>query len=117
MLNHTLKELPAHSPILLDNMTCPYCGILLDAEDVTKEHVVGRRFVSKGTLDQRWNLILKACRPCDTRKSDLENDISAVSMQPTAAGQLVRSDQAFVAEGRRKAARTMLLVGEGVFGL
>ena len=35
----------------LRNLTCPYCGVAIDAKTATKEHVVGRRFVPKGTLD------------------------------------------------------------------
>jgi hypothetical protein len=65
---------------LLENITCPYCGIELNDDNSTKEHVIGRRFVPKGTLDGHWNLIVRACARCNSEKADLENDISAISL-------------------------------------
>jgi hypothetical protein len=44
------------------------------------------KFVPKGTLENQWNLILNACRNCNGRKADLENDISAITMQPDVLG-------------------------------
>ena len=73
-------ELPVNKAILLDNMTCPYCGVELNNDNKTKEHVIGRRFVPKGKLDGQWNLILMACGECNTAKSFLENDISAITL-------------------------------------
>lgn len=64
----------------LDNIACPYCGISLDNSNATKEHVVGRSFVPIGTLNGSWNLILRACKQCNTAKSELEDDISAISL-------------------------------------
>lgn len=76
------KELPPNKPSRLHNSTCPYCERSLTEENKTKEHVVGRNFVPRGTLENRWNLILNACRDCNVRKSDLEDDISALTMHP-----------------------------------
>lgn len=66
----------------LRNITCPYCGIAIDGTNSTKEHVVGRRFVPKGTLDKSINVILRACHRCNNRKSDLEDDLSTLTMYP-----------------------------------
>ena len=60
MLTNELTELSVEKPILLDNITCVYCGNELTPQTVTKEHVVGRRFVPKGSLNQQWNLIVCA---------------------------------------------------------
>lgn len=89
-------------PLRLDNETCPYCGVLLDPATATRDHVVGRRFVPKGKLDRCWNVILGACQPCNNRKSDLENDISAITMQPDPTGRFARPDPVLTAEARRK---------------
>jgi hypothetical protein len=102
-----MKTLPRNKPVLLDNETCPYCGVCLDWKNSTKEHVVGRRFVPKGKFDGSWNLIVRACRNCNCRKSDLENDLSAVTMQPDSAGQFAREDQVLVDEAARKAAESI----------
>jgi len=80
MLTKELRELPPNRAVVLDNVTCPYCGDLLSESTNTKEHVIGRRFVPKGTLNQSWNLIVRACRRCNSEKSILENDISAITL-------------------------------------
>lgn len=74
------NELPSNRAIVLDNVTCPYCGIGLDDDNDTKEHVIGRRFVPKGALNGCWNLIVRACEKCNSEKSRLENDISAITL-------------------------------------
>lgn len=72
---------PPNRAILLKNLTCVYCGETFGKTlPPTKEHVIGRRFVPKGTLDQSWNLIVQACKPCNNRKSQLEDDISAITL-------------------------------------
>lgn len=76
-----MKE--AAKPFLLDNGACIYCGRTF-GEDVprTKEHVIGRKFVPKGSFKANdWNLIVWACRPCNNRKSKLEGEISAITLQ------------------------------------
>lgn len=80
MLSNNLKELPHNRAILLDNTTCPYCGIEINEDNDSKEHVIGRRFVPKGLFDGGWNLIVRACKKCNSKKSDLENDISAITL-------------------------------------
>ena len=95
---------PAHKPIRLRNRTCIYCGVEFgDAICGTDEHVIARRFVPKGTLDRQWNLIARACETCNHEKSQLEDDIAAVSMQPDVFGRFACDDPRLVAEARRKA--------------
>jgi hypothetical protein len=101
MLDGTLRNLPGHLTVRLDNATCPYCGAALDTT-ATDEHVVGRRFVPRGKFDRHWNLILRACKPCNNAKADLENDLSAVTMQPNAWGEGSQPDAVLVAEAERK---------------
>src|SRR3569833_3007341 len=93
---HTKKRL------VLPNVTCIYCGQILVAESNTEEHVIGKRFVPKGMLAARWNLIARCCQPCNGRKAALENDISAILLQPSAFG-VFASDKALLAtEATRK---------------
>src|SRR5258707_376485 len=74
---------PINRAICLANMTCPYCGIRRsDDAPFEDEHVIGRRFVPKGALANSMNLIVQACRACNGEKSDLEDEISAVTLQP-----------------------------------
>jgi len=90
-------------PIRLDNINCPYCGVRLTPSNRTKEHVIGRRFVPKGRLEREWNLILWACGPCNNRKADLEDDLSAISMMPDSGGKFALEDETLIADAKRKA--------------
>jgi len=89
--------------IRLQNRTCPYCGIPLVAGESDEDHVVARRFVPKGSLETSWNLVLRSCRSCNSAKSDLEDDISAITMHPNAYGHIARDDQVLLADSKRKA--------------
>ena len=91
----------------LPNMTCPYCNASLGTTPSDDDHVIGRRFVPKGTLRTSWNLVLRACVPCNNRKSDLEDDLSAISMQPDAYGQMPRDDPNLAKEAHRKAKKSL----------
>lgn len=108
---------PKHR-IVKRNVVCPYChrpfGPDLRAE---AEHVVGRRFVPKGALSGHWNLVLRACGKCNDDKAALENDISAITMQPDAREEYGCEDPRLMAEARRKSRttnpRTGRFVSEG----
>jgi hypothetical protein len=89
-------------PTLLNNLTCIYCGCPLDRETRTKEHVIGRRFVPRGMLADSWNLIAWSCQKCNNDKSSLEDDISAITMQPDAWGNTPADDDTLASEGSRK---------------
>ena len=83
---------------------CAYCGAAFSRpSDGEAEHVIGRRFVPKGTLAAQWNLIVRACGPCNDHKADLENDISAITMQPDAWGRYPVDDPNYITEAVRKA--------------
>jgi len=97
-----MEILPARAT-QLKNVICPYCGVGLDKGNVTKEHVVGRGFVPRGSLENQPNLILRACRDCNNRKSDLEDDISAITMQPDVTGRHFGSDARLADNAKRKA--------------
>lgn len=91
-------------PILLQNKNCIYClRPFASKEDKTKEHVIGRRFVPRGTLETGWNLIAWACKDCNSRKAELEDDISAISMHPDTAGRFATEDIRLRTDARRKA--------------
>jgi hypothetical protein len=91
-MNDKLNYLPPNKAIILKNKTCVYCGRSV-SEQFTKEHVIGRRFVPKGKLENEWNLIVRACVECNNKKSDLENDISAITMHPDLLGSHVIEDE------------------------
>lgn len=107
MTPNELKNLPANRAVVLKNETCPYCSCFLDASLRTKEHVIGRGFVPKGKLNGQWNLIVGACRPCNCLKSDLEDDLSAISMQPDSWGQFSNPDPLLATEAARKAEKSI----------
>lgn len=88
------------------NVTCPYCNTPLDWRTRTKEHVIGRRFVPVGSLNNNWNLILWACLQCNRRKADLEDDIAAISMHFHTAGLPNMSDSRARAEASRRSAKS-----------
>lgn len=88
--------------IRLHNLTCPYCGCELSDSNSSKEHVVGRRFVPKGSLDNQANIILNACQNCNSQKSKMEGVISAITMQPTVSGEYACNDDIYRQESKRK---------------
>jgi hypothetical protein len=69
----------------------------------TKEHAIGRNFVPRGKLNNYWNLIGWACRSCNGSKANLENDISAITMQPDPLGRYAGTDEILISEAMRKA--------------
>lgn len=113
-LNEELNEYNADSPFILKNKTCVYCGIKLSDENRTKEHVIGRKFIPKGQLNKNWNLIVYACTSCNNEKSELENDISAISMQPNSYGQYADSSEILRTESLRKGKSISKLTGQAV---
>jgi hypothetical protein len=72
-------------PLRLHNASCIYCGRDFGNDAPrTKEHVIGRNFVPEGSFKANdWNLIVWACGRCNHAKSDLEGEISAVTLQPS----------------------------------
>jgi len=108
-------KFPGNRAIVLKNKTCPYCGKAFGEElPATKEHVVARNFVPRGCFDGQWNLILRACEPCNRDKAKLEDDISAITMQPDVFGQLACEDPRLSVESARKAKATSRRTGRRV---
>ena len=99
---------------ILRNITCPYCGNPISAQPSNKEHVVGRNFVPKGSLQKSWNLIVQAHVACNHFKSDLEDDLSAISLQPDVSGNHSRDDEALRQEAKRKGRSWNRMVGKRV---
>lgn len=54
--------------------------MVLSLSSRRKEHVIGRRFVPKGSLNGCWNLHVWACEKCNSYKADLEDDVSAITL-------------------------------------
>jgi hypothetical protein len=81
VIKKILSEMEKNRPARLMNITCVYCGIEISADNDSKEHVISRKFVPKGSFDNQWNLIVQACKDCNGKKSDLENDISAITLE------------------------------------
>lgn len=93
-------------PTRLDNSACCYCGARLSSADRTEDHVIGRRFVPIGSLAGSWNLIVKACSKCNLKKSDLEDDISSITMAHHLLGFTAMNNVKLQEEARRKAHRS-----------
>lgn len=102
-----LTELPGNRAIVLQNITCPYCGISLQSDNDTKEHVIGRRFVPKGSLNGHWNLIVRACTKCNHEKSILEDDISAITLAAKYWFKPLDSDESLLEGIRHKANKSV----------
>lgn len=105
MLKNALKPIPTNKHTILDNITCPYCGLSINMnikESWNQDHVIGRCFVPKGALDGQWNLQVITHRKCNNKKSDLENDISAITMQPDGLGFHRSKDENLKKEAKRK---------------
>jgi hypothetical protein len=66
------------------NQYCLYCGELVGSGsqvESDKEHLIGRNFVPKGSLDGRsFNFHFRACRECNGRKGDAERHVSSVTL-------------------------------------
>ncbi len=101
MSGSLIKPSP-NNAIKLPNKNCAYCGDALTEEGATEDHVIGKHFVPKNTLFGQWNIILRVCSKCNNAKSDLEDDISAITMQPDAYGQFASEDERLKAEALRK---------------
>ena len=95
-----------NQPTRLQNVTCVYCGLPLMETTRNEEHVIGRKFVPKGKLHKSWNVILWTCRPCNLHKSLLEDDISAITMQPDGFGRHAVDDSMLHSDASRKAANS-----------
>lgn len=77
------RSLSHKQPTKLQNTRCAYCNAeFAKPGEPEKEHVVGKNFVPKGAHDQQWNLHVNSCHDCNQRKSRLENDLSAITLQP-----------------------------------
>ena len=104
MLNiTTLTFLKNTHPISFANARCAYCGVAFgEGVKRTKDHVIGRKFVPAGRMNDEWNLILNACEACNHAKSQLEDDISAITMQPNILGQHAVDDDLLREDAKRK---------------
>jgi len=78
-----MKMLPNNKATKPRSLTCAYCGrVETSNERLTDDHVVGRNFVPTGSFATGWSLIVRACDECNNVKSDLEDDISAITLAP-----------------------------------
>jgi hypothetical protein len=105
--HETFRTLPNNKTTKLPNITCVYCGGEHTADNpLTDEHVVGRKFVPKGSLATGWSLIVRACEHCNNEKSDLENDISAIKLLPDLGTSHDRAALAELAQRKAEGARS-----------
>ena len=101
-MSENLIQPSPNAVIKIQNRNCAYCGNELTDAVATEEHVIGRRFVPKNTLFGQWNVIVRACSKCNNAKSALEDDISAITMQPDGFGVFASEDGRLKAEAARK---------------
>ncbi len=102
----TQLNLSEKHPTRLGNRACCYCGTHLANADRTEDHVIGRRFVPVGSLAGSWNLIVQSCSACNLKKSDLEDDISSITMAYHLFGFPSMNNPDIQDEARRKAHRS-----------
>lgn len=72
------KRDPARS-----NQHCLYCGAFVGAGSTVEsneEHLIGRKFVPKGTMENAFNFSFRTCRPCNAEKARLEGHVSSVTL-------------------------------------
>jgi hypothetical protein len=65
------------------NQHCLYCGSHVGKNSAIasdEEHLVGRNFVPKGTMENAFNFSFRACRPCNARKAELERHVSSITL-------------------------------------
>lgn len=66
------------------NQWCLYCGKyigLRSSVESNKEHLIGRSFVPRGTLDENaFNFIFRSCKKCNGEKSNIERHISSTTL-------------------------------------
>jgi hypothetical protein len=99
---NVLENLPNNKATRLNNVICVYCGAKDSVENpLTDEHVIGRNFVPKGSFAKGWVLIVQSCQRCNNEKADLEDDISAITLQPDLG--TGHEDTDLAAQARRKA--------------
>jgi hypothetical protein len=99
-----LTEFSPKHRVVKRSTLCAYCGTpLAPFKGGEDEHVIGRRFVPKGTLSGQWNLIVRSCPQCNDHKADLEDDLSAITMQPDGLGRFAADDDRLRTEAVRKA--------------
>ncbi len=92
-----------NKPLRLRNATCIYCGAAFGQEiRRTKEHVIARKFVPGVDFDNQWNLIAWACQQCNNKKSGLEDDLAALTMQADAVGRFAVDDPRLAEHAKRK---------------
>lgn len=96
------KFASSETHIVLQNRVCVYCLNPFERKKMTREHVIGRRFVPDGKMRNSWNLLPYACHPCNNEKSRLEDEISAITMQPDIFGCYPEDSEDLIREGTRK---------------
>lgn len=95
-----VTDLPHNQPTRLKNLHCAYCSASFKDDKPEKEHVIGKNFVPRGSHQQQWNLHVNSCHSCNQIKSQLENDLSAITMlQVTGVKEL---DDNLAGEAKRK---------------
>jgi hypothetical protein len=107
---HILKGItpvPKNKVSRLLNVACAYCGVRFGgSQKRVREHVIGLNFVPEHTIRANdWNLIVWACESCNSEKSDLEDEISAITLQPDLGMGIANSALAQLAA--RKAQKAM----------
>lgn len=70
----------------ISNQICLYCGVPVGAGSIVEsneEHMVGRNFVPKGTMENAFNFSFRACKECNHDKSRLEDHVSGFTLLNT----------------------------------
>ena len=98
----SMIRLPTSRTLTIPNEICAYCGIALLSSNRSRDHVLSRKFVPHGTLHNSCNIGIWTCKKCNGFKSELEDDISAITMLIGPDGKFARDDERLINTSARK---------------
>src|ERR1700676_4170502 len=74
---HQTRALSRKNILLRDRNSCPYCGVVLPAGELTLDHVIPR---SRGGLST-WENLVACCHACNRRKGNhLLSELSEIKL-------------------------------------
>lgn len=90
-VSRIFKNVPFSRPNILkrDNYTCQYCGISLNAIDLTLDHVVPRSMWKGSTTPTCWANIVAACRKCNHTKANKTPEQANMQLRKLVNGVMV----------------------------
>lgn len=76
------KDTPTKSKILLrDQYICQYCGIMLEGENATIDHVVPASRFKNRVDSNTWDNLVACCKKCNNKKGDKLPDAAGFTLR------------------------------------